>query len=72
MDNQEEKKSKKQRKITLIEILIVVVLCVILGKFIYLLFNWHDTYEEIKRVGALGTVAIIIAVVCFSKFIKKL
>jgi len=78
MKNQSLKKQKPEklkqgkRKITLIEVLIIITILAIIGNFIYQALHWREALEGFKALGLIGSIAVIAAVVVIRKWIDSL
>ncbi|HVF10143.1 MAG TPA: hypothetical protein VNA16_05035 [Abditibacteriaceae bacterium] len=65
----------KRRKITLIEVLVILMVSAVLIRFVYHIANWHDLVKAVTHITApeVGTLVVFCVAYClFNRWIKKI
>lgn len=72
MEKKPAQKNTSTTKTTLIELFVIIAIMLIMGNFIYHILHWEEAFNQMKKIGIWGTLAVFAAVFYIKRWIDKL
>ena len=69
--HKDQKEKEKKKRITLVEVIIIFTVLVIIGQGVYYILHWHETFDYLRQIGLVGSIALFVFVIMLRKWMDS-